>query len=116
MRCTLFAVAALTALTNALPVAVPEVFVLLVRTASISDASKAQLIDTTPGSTIELGDPSTVVTWGKRDLVDTRPGSTIELGEPSTVVTWGKRGVDYETPNETIELSEPSTEVTWGKE
>ena len=43
-----------------------------------------------PEDTIELGKPSTEITWGKRDLIDVKPGSTIELGKPSTEVTWGK--------------------------
>ncbi|KAJ4335891.1 hypothetical protein N0V95_008765 [Ascochyta clinopodiicola] len=102
MRYTIFAAAALTALVQALPMAEPA----------------AQLVDSKPGSTIELGKPSTVVTWGRRDLIDAKPGSTIELGTPSTVITWGKRDLTLEPSKSegTIELGKPSTEVTWGKE
>ncbi|KAJ8105146.1 hypothetical protein OPT61_g10355 [Boeremia exigua] len=99
MRYVAFTVAALTALTAALPMAGPE----------------AQLVDTTPDGTIEVGKPSTGVTWGKRDIVDVKPGSTVELGKPSTEVTWGRRDITDVTPGSTVELGKPSTGVSWGK-
>ncbi|KZM27798.1 uncharacterized protein EKO05_0001354 [Ascochyta rabiei] len=101
MRFTIFVAAALTALVQALPMAEPA----------------AQLVDSKPGSTIELGKPSTAVTWGRRDLVEVKPGSTIELGKPSTVVTWGKRDLVLKPSQskDTIELSPPSTIITWGE-
>lgn len=114
MHYTILSLAALVALTTALPV-VPAVS--LHTGAHLTNKHQAQLIDTKPGSTIELGKPSTVVTWGKRDLVDVEPDSTIELGEPSTEISWGKRDLTFEPSqsDDTIELGKPSTEITWGK-
>lgn len=69
-----------------------------------------------PADTIELGKPSTVITWGKRDLQFGKPTDTITLGKPSTVVTWGKekRDLIFDQPD-TIENGKPTTVVTWGK-
>ena len=44
------------------------------------------------------------------------PKDTIELGKPSTEITWGKRGLAIDGPEDTIELGKPSTEIVWGKE
>jgi hypothetical protein len=56
-----------------------------------------------------------VITWGKkRDLVFGTPVNPIELGPPSTKVTWDKRG-DQKESKDTFTLGEPTTIVTWGK-
>lgn len=118
MRYTLFSVFALTALTNALPVAEPEVNIPPTPKRPNNDTLQAQLTVTEPGSTIELSPPSTVITWGKRELAlePNKSEDTIELGKPTTEVTWGKRGVEFEKPKDTIQLGKPTTEVAWGKQ
>jgi len=67
-----------------------------------------------PKDTFTISKPKTVVTWStaKRDTV-TQP-DTIDLGKPSSEVSWGKR--DGTDPADTIELGKPSTIITWGKE
>lgn len=93
---------AIMATSNALPVASPE-----------APASLHGQPDT-----IELGKPSTVITWGKREVQFGKPKDTITLGKPSTVVTWGKekRDIIFDSGPDTIEHGTPTTVVTWGKE
>lgn len=113
MRCTVLALSAMAALSAALP-AVHRLLALTSRSWILVNTRQPLLIDTKPGSTIELGKPSTEMSWGKRDSPES--DDTIELGKPSTEITWGKRDLIDVKPGSTIELGKPSTEVTWGKE
>ncbi|EMD58376.1 hypothetical protein GGP41_007738 [Bipolaris sorokiniana] len=101
---------------------------------------------TNPPNTIELGKPSSEISWGRSvdtevtnpDVVDIspptseiiwskekkargvefeKPKDSFNLGNANTVVTWGKRdSTTGVTPEDTIELGKPSTEITWSKE
>ncbi|KNG45266.1 hypothetical protein DDE82_008609 [Stemphylium lycopersici] len=116
------ATSALFALGSAAPIASPETFGI-----------------TNPPSTIDLGKPSSEVTWSKRTAGEPNPDD-VQLGPPSTEVIWsrraqggsaGKLGEDSFTLGkakttvtwdrrseqadpDTIGLGKPSSEVTWG--
>ncbi|KAJ5027535.1 hypothetical protein J3E73DRAFT_256734 [Bipolaris maydis] len=70
---------------------------------------------------IVLTPPNSEIIWSKekkaRGVEFEKPKDSFNLGNASTVVTWGKRdSTTGVTPEDTIELGEPSTEITWSKE
>ena len=59
-----------------------------------------------PADSIELGKPSTVITWGKEKRDDPPV-----LGQPDSETTWSKR--EAEKPKDVFKLGKATTVVTW---
>ncbi|EUC31536.1 hypothetical protein COCCADRAFT_101030 [Bipolaris zeicola 26-R-13] len=81
---------------------------------------------TNPPNTIELGKPSSEISWGRSVATEVTNPDIVDISPPTSEIIWSKdkkartdeppaRSVEFEKPKDSFNLGNANTVVTWGK-